>query len=651
MSTINTDDNGFKTLDPAPTAAGAGVVQDNTNLTSAFVTSLTASIATNTSGVAANLAAILTNDIDIAANLAAIQSNDTDILALQNAVTGISVTNYGTAGDGATDDRTALLSANDAADAAGAVLLVPPGTYLAGSGLTFTVPVVFIGGVLKTDSGVTATLNLPYTNLTGEACFDTADATGTIVLAATNPQTSVSSEDWSQADLGDRVNAAVATLPTRGGEIRLPMNAEVEYAETIVLGRSGLRLVGDHQPTNESEGTATLSLGTHITYTGTGNAISVSVNDGDTYRGFAFKGILLECTNSSCAGGIVFLGHAYQTLFENLSVEGPGSGVGDFVGIDIISATQPVSNTQIGRWVKLRRCDIGLRMDSVHSLHFSDLQCVFCRIGVQMYNNACYGNTFSAPWMEACNIGFDIQTGRGTTILGGYGEATASGDLYLAAGQNSGNWCRGLTVIGPHLNGGPADYSIQLTRCANFALIGGHARNQGVAVIENLTPGQVEHGNHYVAGLESVDVPIWSSTTGVTSFENRQGHINYPNVPPCKATLTFDEDDSPVTVTLANSPAIYVLDDAPGAGAAAGCTFNLPVAIPGLEYIFHLRVAEVAIIDPNGTETIALPSTRVQGGAGKYITADAYSEWVHLKCETAGQWECLGFGGTWTAEA
>jgi hypothetical protein len=56
-------------------------------------------------------------------------------------------------------------------------------------------------------------------------------------------------------------------------------------------------------------------------------------------------------------------------------------------------------------------------------------------------------------------------------------------------------------------------------------------------------------------------------------------------------------------------------------------------------------------IDPNGTETIALPSTGVQGAAGKYLVADADGETVDIECTKTGQWSVFGFTGTWTAEA
>jgi hypothetical protein len=51
--------------------------------------------------------------------------------------------------------------------------------------------------------------------------------------------------------------------------------------------------------------------------------------------------------------------------------------------------------------------------------------------------------------------------------------------------------------------------------------------------------------------------------------------------------------------------------------------FALPAAVVGLNIAFASGATQELRIDPNGTETIALPSTGVQGAAGKYLVADA----------------------------
>lgn len=85
-------------------------------------------------------------------------------------------------------------------------------------------------------------------------------------------------------------------------------------------------------------------------------------------------------------------------------------------------------------------------------------------------------------------------------------------------------------------------------------------------------------------------------------------------------------------------------------GAAGAITFALPAATVGQWYRFVVKVAQELRLDPNGSETISLP-TGVQQAAGKYITADAIGERISIECVKAGIWETSEGVGTWTAEA
>lgn len=86
-------------------------------------------------------------------------------------------------------------------------------------------------------------------------------------------------------------------------------------------------------------------------------------------------------------------------------------------------------------------------------------------------------------------------------------------------------------------------------------------------------------------------------------------------------------------------------------GATGTVVATLPAATVGLEYSFEVGAAQELRLDPDGTETIALPSTGAQSAAGKYITANAAGEGVHIRCTKAGQWSVVSYIGTWTAEA
>lgn len=85
-------------------------------------------------------------------------------------------------------------------------------------------------------------------------------------------------------------------------------------------------------------------------------------------------------------------------------------------------------------------------------------------------------------------------------------------------------------------------------------------------------------------------------------------------------------------------------------GAAGTITYALPAAIVGARVKFKVLAAQQLRVDPNGSETIALP-TGVQQAAGKYIVADAVGEGIALECVKAGQWDVDYSVGTWTAEA
>lgn len=85
-------------------------------------------------------------------------------------------------------------------------------------------------------------------------------------------------------------------------------------------------------------------------------------------------------------------------------------------------------------------------------------------------------------------------------------------------------------------------------------------------------------------------------------------------------------------------------------GASGTVVLTLPAAVVGMNAMFRVGAAQELRLDPDGTEVISLPSTGVPGAAGKYLTANADGETVHLVCTKAGQWNVMGYTGTWTAE-
>jgi hypothetical protein len=87
-------------------------------------------------------------------------------------------------------------------------------------------------------------------------------------------------------------------------------------------------------------------------------------------------------------------------------------------------------------------------------------------------------------------------------------------------------------------------------------------------------------------------------------------------------------------------------------GAAGAITFSLPAATVGMRVTAIVKAAQELRLDPNGTETMSLPSSGVQQAAGKYLTADAIGESALFVCIVAGTWDYVGpIDGTWTVES
>lgn len=122
-----------------------------------------------------------------------------------------------------------------------------------------------------------------------------------------------------------------------------------------------------------------------------------------------------------------------------------------------------------------------------------------------------------------------------------------------------------------------------------------------------------------------------------------------------KILVCIDPDGlSPVSTTVVKTADYTVTVGDSGrtftnTGASGAVTFSLPAAVAGLRYRFRVGVAQQLRIDPNGSETISLPSTGAPSAGGAYIVADAVGESVDIQCVEAGSWTVFGFTGTWTA--
>jgi len=87
-------------------------------------------------------------------------------------------------------------------------------------------------------------------------------------------------------------------------------------------------------------------------------------------------------------------------------------------------------------------------------------------------------------------------------------------------------------------------------------------------------------------------------------------------------------------------------------GASGTIIFTLPVAVIGLHYYFSVGAAQILNINPNGSETISLPSTGIPLASGISLEANSIGESIHIGCAVAGNWITLGGNtptGIWIA--
>lgn len=189
----------------------------------------------------------------------------------------------------------------------------------------------------------------------------------------------------------------------------------------------------------------------------------------------------------------------------------------------------------------------------------------------------------------------------------------------------------------------------------------------GAINVQVRTQGKVKIPVTGVTALTDVGSKVFLTDDDTFTLTSAGGHligkvVRWISSTICMVTFeadTFDPDTAdgvPDTQTLEH----HTADDTLVAGESGTThtnfgengemTLALPAATVGLHFYFSVMVAQELRIDPDGTETIALPSTAAQGAAGKYLTATAIGDFGHLVCETAGSWVVPEWSGTWTHE-
>ncbi|HVJ67579.1 MAG TPA: hypothetical protein VM510_06320 [Caulifigura sp.] len=249
--------------------------------------------------------------------------------------------------------------------------------------------------------------------------------------------------------------------------------------------------------------------------------------------------------------------------------------------------------------------------------------------------------TMEVACFAAGNCTVRLATAQGTRKMVAAGSITAGNPVYAAASgkiASSGTVLEGIAlqaaganndvieVLGPQA---PVDVSTSIsgTTAAGFT-VDSDSSAAKVAINTNSATG------NYTATLVPPNLAADATITlpGVTS-------TLATNKPIVEAHTSGD------TLAASESGSVHTT-----VGASGTVTYAMPAAVVGLQFFFRVGAAQELRIDPNGSETIALPSTGVAGGAGKYLTANADGETVHLMCTKAGEWSVFGYTGTWTAE-
>lgn len=208
---------------------------------------------------------------------------------------------------------------------------------------------------------------------------------------------------------------------------------------------------------------------------------------------------------------------------------------------------------------------------------------------------------------------------------------------------------RGTTGVCTYADAGEAYDYVTIDRIDNG--------REGLGVARGLTPQtQIESDGAVTAGAVvygADDGKISATAVGnPVGTARNTATVTDGLLPVAETPAAMPTPPGAVSVAAAASPRTVLATESGTRFYTTGAVeFDLPAATVGLNYEFHVGAAAACTIDPNGTETVALPSTGAQSAAGKHITANAVGEMVRIECFVAGDWNVTQYIGTWTAEA
>lgn len=247
---------------------------------------------------------------------------------------------YGAAGDGTTDDRTALFNA----DAAGPVILTA--NYRVGSNLTFTKPVSFVGsGRLTIDGGVTVTFAYDPLAPERQIFYGTGSVAGlgtskAIWFAGDNLNTTTDSLTLLQKGADACVTSGFYKFPTGFFTIT---------GSTAISLTKGQKVEGNGPFTSEIRYSSTTS-----------NVFAASSTVFPSVKGMSFN---TTNTTPPTAGTVLAFSVSYSK-WENVTIRAASTGIACTAGVG-----HKGNNFEI-----LDAMNIGLQADSINDLFISQFE-------------------------------------------------------------------------------------------------------------------------------------------------------------------------------------------------------------------------------------------------------------------------------------
>lgn len=333
------------------------------------------------------------------------------------------------------------------------------------------------------------------------------------------------------ADIGAKVNAAIADLPADGGKVMLPYGSE-DYSTSIdIANRSNIWLQGYGMPTRHTNHLpGKVYVGTELHYTGSGAAILIGPvsegGDSNLCTDCRLQGFQLRF-NATADYGVYVRAWAPAGYLRDFAVRGTGgAGTGFF--------TEGTGNHAWHFYnAQFRYCAIGADLNQVHNFSASggttfNVNGIGCRIGnVNGGGNLNFCGVDAEGNTDAC---FDIVAGAAINFFGGYSELAAGfADRIVFRIGDTAEIPLDINIYGYYVNASTsADYIFEVNRVNGLNVTGCTFTGSG--------PGHVINNVH--TDVKRIELPndryvndLINDTTGVISYTDKNGYTIYPNMP------------------------------------------------------------------------------------------------------------------------